>query len=57
MMVLEETILASHVGLETKVKALKVITLVVLMVLNGAAFGALYVEGRVVYEIVNQHTH
>lgn len=38
-------------------KYLKVIALIALMVLNVGALGALYVEGRVVYEILNPHIH
>jgi hypothetical protein len=39
------------------VKALKVVSLIVMMALSVGALGALYVEGRVVYEILNPHTH
>ncbi len=38
-------------------RTLKVIALVSLMVLCTGAFSALYVEGRIVYEILNPHTH
>jgi len=38
-------------------KVLKVIALIALLTLNVGAFGALYVEGKMVYEILNAHTH